>query len=141
MAGVTYRMLDHWHRQGWVTATRTERVGATRSVRRYDDVAVLQLGAMRHLARSGLDVARHGPDVGRVDLTGPVVMIVGGQPDAAVEVIAAGDVHDRVTVPGRWVVYDPEPLKAKLLASTATGGFVDGAASGDDRPASTRRSA
>ena len=131
-------MLDHWHRQGWVTATRTERVGATRSVRRYDDVAVLQLGAMRHLARSGLDVARYGAAVGQVDLTGPVVMIVGGQPEADVEVAAAGDVHDRVTVPGRWVVYDPEPLKAKLLATT-NGVDVDRATE-DDQPA-TRRSA
>ncbi len=42
---MTYRMLDHWNRQGWVTPT--ERAGATRSVRRYDDGALLELGAMR----------------------------------------------------------------------------------------------
>ena len=132
-------MLDHWHRQGWVTATCTERVGATRSVRRYDDVAVLQLGAMRHLALSGLDVARHGAEVGRVDLTGPVVMIVGSQPDADVEVVDVDEVRNRVARPGRWVVFDPEPLKAKL-ARLAAGQAAQGPAQ-QDRPAATRRSA
>ena len=132
-------MLDHWHRQGWVTATCTERVGATRRVRRYDDGAVLQLGAMRHLALSGVDVARHGAEVGRVDLTGPVVMVVGSQPDAEVEVVAAVDVGGCVARPGRWVVFDPEPLKTKLARLAS--GHADGAASDDGRPAAARRSA
>ena len=136
---MTYRMLDHWHRQGWVTATCTERVGATRSVRRYDDAAVLQLGAMRHLALSGLDVARHGPDVGRVDLTGPVVLIVGSQPDAQVEVVDASDVRMRVAQPGRWVVFDPEPLKAKLARLAAR--QADHGPAHPDRQAAARRSA
>jgi len=136
---VTYRMLDHWHRQGWVTATCTERVGATRSVRRYDDVAVLQLGAMRHLALSGLDVARHGVEVGQVDLTGPVVMLVGSQPNAEVEVIAADDLRDRVARPGRWVVFNPEALKAKLACNRH--GRSDHGAGEDARPAAARRSA
>jgi len=105
-------------------------------VRRCDDVAVLQLGAMRHLSRSGLDVARYGAGVGQVNLSGPVVMIVGGRPDAEVEVVAAGDVHSRVTEPGRWVVYDPEPLKVKLLAGLTTSDHE----AGNDR-AATRRSA
>ena len=136
---MTYRMLDHWHRQGWVTATCTERVGSTRSVRRYDDVAVLQLGAMRHLALSGLDVARHGAEVGQVDLTGPVVMIVGSQPEAEVEVVDVGEVRSRVARPGRWVVFDPQPLKAKL-ARLAAGQAGQGPAQ-QDRPAAARRSA
>ena len=114
---MTYRMLDHWHRQGWVTATCTERVGATRSVRRYDDVAVLQLGAMRHLALSGLDVARHGAEVGQVDLTGPVVMIVGSLPDAVVEVVDADEVRCLVARTGRWVVFDPEPVEGEAGSS------------------------
>ncbi len=132
-------MLDHWHRQGWVTATCTEQVGATRSVRRYDDSAVLRLGAMRHLALSGLDVARHGAEVGRVDLTGPVVMVVGGQQDAEVEVVPASDVRVCVSRPGRWVVFDPEPLKAKLAGLAV--GHADGTAAVDARPAAARRSA
>lgn len=111
---MTYRMLDHWHRQGWVTATCTERVGASRVVRRYDDLAVLRLGAMRHLAMSGMDVARYGADVGGADLNAPVMMVVGGQPDAVLELIAVTDLQRVVSQPGRWVVFDPAPLKAKL---------------------------
>lgn len=136
---MTYRMLDHWHRQGWVTATCTERVGATRSVRRYDDAAVLRLGAMRHLALSGLDVARHGPDVGQVDLTGPAVLIVGAHPDAEVEVVDAGEMRKRVAQPGRWVVFDPEPLKAKL--ARLAGRRAEPSPAHRERPAAGRRSA
>lgn len=118
---MTYRMLDYWHRQGWVTASCTERVGVSRVVRRYDEAAVLRLGAMRHLALSGLDVARYGAQVGAVDLTGPVVMVVGSQPDDAVEVVAADEVRQVVCRPGRWVVFDPEPLRVKLRRRAGVG--------------------
>lgn len=124
IAGVTYRMLDHWHRQGWVTASRAEKVGQTRVVRRYDDATVLRLGAMRHLALSGLDVSRHGPNIGKIDLTGPVVMVIGSQPDATLEVVAAEEVRQLVAQPGRWVVFDPQVLKAKMRRADINAGDV-----------------
>jgi len=138
VAGVTYRMLDYWHRQGWVTAPCAERFGRTRVVRRYDDTAVLRLGAMRHLALSGLDVARHGPQVGEVDLTGPVVMAVGSLPDDVVEVVAEDQLRQLVARPGRWVVFDPAPLRAKLRRRA---GAIQETADGGDMTSAVRRSA
>ncbi len=136
---MTYRMLDYWHRQGWVTASCTEQVGATRSIRRYDDAAVLRLGAMRHLAQSRLDVARFGPEVGLVDLTGPVVMIIGSQPDATVEVVPSEELRQSVARPGRWVVFDPQSLKTRLGEGTAE--RVDDESSGIESSARPRWSA
>lgn len=66
-------------------------------------------------------------------------MVVGSQLDAQVEVVAAVDVGGCVARPGRWVVFDPEPLKAKLACLAS--GHADGAASDDGRPAAARRSA
>ena len=89
---------------------RVERVSASRRLRRYDEADVLRLGALAHLARSGLDVAAYGPAVGQLDLTGKdPVAIVG--PSEELQVVDATDLRGRLSAPGRFVVFDPRPLR------------------------------
>src|SRR4051794_23466094 len=107
LAGITYRQLDHWERQGWVTAGHVEQVGGRR-VRRYGDDDVVRLAALRHLAQSGRDVGSYGPDIGLVDLPVGHFLVVG----ADVEVVSARSLNAAVTRPGRWTVFDPSPVRS-----------------------------
>ena len=119
-AGITYRQLDYWGRKGWVVPAHVERVSAGRRVRRYDDGDVLRLAALAHLGRSGLDVAAFGPQVGTLQLTDGDSMVVVG-PGTELEVIAAAELraHLRASGPGRYVVFDPAPLRRSLAAQRA----------------------
>ncbi len=107
LAGVTYRQLDHWERQGWVTASHVEQIGGRR-VRRYGDDDVVRLAALRHLAQSGRDVGSYGPAVGQVDVPAGHFLVVG----ADIEVVAARSLTAAVTRPGRWTVFDPGPVRS-----------------------------
>lgn len=110
LVGITYRQLDYWGRKGWVVPGRVERVSASRRLRRYDEADVLRLGALAHLARSGLDVAAYGPAVGQLELTGKDPVAVVGPTDE-LHVVASTDLRDHVSAPGRFVVFDPRPLR------------------------------
>lgn len=111
IAGVTYRQLDYWSRKGWVVPAHVERVSAGRQVRRYGEADVLRLAALAHLGRSGLDVAFFGPRVGKLDLV-KGLMVVG--PETELDVVAASDLRGHLSQPGRYVVFDPEPLRRNL---------------------------
>lgn len=112
VAGVTYRQLDYWSRKGWVVPAHVERVSAGRQVRRYGEADVLRLAALAHLGRSGLDVAFFGPRVGKLDLVEGSLMVVG--PETELDVVAASDLRGHLSQPGRYVVFDPEPLRRNL---------------------------
>ena len=72
-AGITYRQLDYWERQGWVAATHVdEATPGGRRVRRYTTLDVARLATLRHLARSGFDIAVHGPTVGALEISSAV---------------------------------------------------------------------
>src|SRR3954454_21358230 len=61
-AGITYRQLDHWARQGWVTPSIDP--GKGRSGRReYSVDDVVRLDLLRHLAQSKVNTAVAGPHV------------------------------------------------------------------------------
>ncbi len=66
--------------------------------------------ALAHLARSGLDVAAYGPAVGQLDLTGKDPVAVVGPTDE-LHVVPSTDLRDHVSAPGRFVVFDPRPLR------------------------------
>jgi hypothetical protein len=119
-AGITYRQLDYWERQGWVRATHVdESTRGGRRVRRYTALDVARLATLRHLARSGFDVAVHGPTVGTLALAPGVVVVAGGDPET-ISVIDAEQLADAVTVEGRWSVFDPTELLAPPAVETAT---------------------
>jgi len=123
-AGITYRQLDYWDRQHWVRASALEKVGAERSVRRYDTRAIVQLAAMARLGRSGVDLATFADALGSADLRPGRALVVGpfGAGDAAAVArgIPCGDVLSAVNRPGRWVVYDPSELWTRLTRAGAT---------------------
>ena len=109
-AGITYRQLDYWERQGWVAATHVdEATPGGRRVRRYTTLDVARLATLRHLARSGFDIAVHGPTVGALDLEPGVVVVAGGDPET-VRLVAVEHLAAAVTVEGRWSVFDPTEL-------------------------------
>ncbi len=118
LAGITYRQLDYWGRKGWVVPGHVERVSASRRLRRYGEADVLRLGALAHLARSGLDVAVYGPAVGKLDLTGTDPVVVVGPVDE-LHVVSSTDLRARVSVPGRFVVFDPRRLRDAFARSFA----------------------
>ena len=108
-AGITYRQLDHWERRGWVTASIVDTVGAGRRVRRYQTADVVRLAALRHLARSGFDVADIGVDIGTLIL-GVDDLLVVNDTDRTITTIRRNDLVNVVTSEGRWAVFDPAPI-------------------------------
>ena len=66
-AGITYRQLDYWARQGWVTPSIEAGVG--RAGRRlYSPEDVVLLSAVARFAEGGVDVGQIGPKVGRMSV-------------------------------------------------------------------------
>ena len=117
-AGITYRQLDYWDRQQWVRPSAVEKVGAGRSVRRYNARVIVQLAAMARLGRSGVDLATFAVPLGSLDLRPGRALVVGpfglGDVDPEARAVSCGDVLSAVNLPGRWVIYDPSELWASL---------------------------
>lgn len=120
-AGISYRQLDHWARQGWVTPSVDP--GEGRSGRRlYSADDVVRLDLLRHLAVSRVSPAVAGPAVaGCAVLPGDVRMVWGpvGEKDPAhtgLRVVTAGDALGVVEAGGAWVVYNPARVRRRLAA-------------------------
>src|SRR5581483_1746323 len=120
-AGITYRQLDYWARSGWITPRSLEKAGAGRVVRRYGVADVVRLQAFAHLGRAGVDLRQVAPEVSRVQLAAGRLLVFGPLDlrgaDPALQLIAEADVQAVVSRPGRWVVYDPGALFARLSQS------------------------
>lgn len=105
-AGISYRQLDYWERQGWITASRVDESASGRRTRWYDNTVVARLAALRHLAQSGHDIAVYGPQIDQLGLAAHIGVVVGGEPEQLVTV-DLDQLVDVVTEPGRWTVFDP----------------------------------
>lgn len=130
LANITYRQLDYWARQGWVTPSLEAGVG--RPGRRiYGPDDVVKLAALGHFGRSGADVGKLGPAIANLDPTsaGGDYLLVGSA-DGGVEAVPAGGLRRRVAAAGFACVFDPAPLRAALAAPSMA-----------DRASSSRRSA
>ncbi len=114
LANITYRQLDYWARQGWVTPSLEAGVGRPgRRIYGADDV--VKLAALGHFGRSGADVGQLGPAVTRLNLSGvpeDYLLVTPGGPD--IEVVAASELRARVALPGSMCVFDPAPLRNKM---------------------------
>lgn len=116
LAGITYRQLDHWARQGWVTPSVDP--GRGRSGRRLYSVGdVIRLALLRHLALSKVNTASAGPacaelevpDEDRLILWGP---IPGSPPDEpSFEVLPPKAALERLELGGAWVLFNPSPVR------------------------------
>src|SRR5688572_19874020 len=74
---VTYRMLDHWDRVGWISPSRF-RAGASRTVRGYTENDLVKVRALRAVGRAGLDVGRWGEAIGRLDVSSLDLILITG---------------------------------------------------------------
>ena len=117
IAGISYRQLDHWERQGWIKASQVEAVSSGRRLRRYTTDDIVQLAALRHLSQSGLAVAEWGPRVGEVTVPEGHVLVVGSED---LEVIETGVALDTLSTPGRWTVFDPTAIRRRCAIGEAT---------------------
>ncbi len=125
LAGISYRQLDHWARQGWVTPSVDAGEGRS-GRRRYSADDVVRLDLLRHLAVSRVNPAVAGPLVGDCELSSGDVRIVWGpvgakDPDQiGLRVVPAADALAAVEAGGAWVVYNPAPLRDRLTAAAPT---------------------
>ena len=120
MAGITYRQLDYWARKGWITPSRLDTISPGRKVRGYTRLDVARLAALRHLARSGHDVALYGTTVGMLELL-PDVLVVAGQPENGLQLVHVDELLDIVGKEATWTVFDPTPY----LTSDGVGDVVN----------------
>src|SRR4051794_8674809 len=126
LAGITYRQLDHWARQGWVRPSLDP--GTGRSGRRqYSSDDVVRLDLLRHLAQSRVNAAVAGPQVAafRVPdgntrvLWGPVGSKEEGEP--TLTALAAGQTLERLEAGGAYVVYNPAAVRARIAVLLGAG--------------------
>ena len=125
LAGISYRQLDHWARQGWVTPSVDAGEGRS-GRRRYSADDVVRLDLLRHLAVSRVNPAVAGPLVGGCAVPAGDVRIVWGpvgakDPDqVGLRVLPADEALAAVETSGAWVVYNPTPLRDRLAAAAPT---------------------
>jgi hypothetical protein len=113
VAGISYRMLDHWHRAGWITATHTKRFGQSRVVRSYSDDAIVKLGALKHIAAVGkLDPGVWGPKLGRLSTENADLIVVTG--DDRLIVVAEAELRGLVTSVGVRIAFDAAQFRSRL---------------------------
>jgi hypothetical protein len=123
LAGITYRQLDHWARQGWVLPSLDP--GKGRSGRRlYSRSDVVRLDLLRHLAISKVNTAQAGPLVCELRLGEADMLVlwgpVGGKADLVV--VTRGAAVSSLAAGGAWVVYDPNPIRRRLPRVSADAG-------------------
>lgn len=122
LAGISYRQLDHWARQGWVTPSVDAGEGRS-GRRRYSADDVVRLDLLRHLAVSRVNPAVAGPLVAACEVPAGDVRIVWGpvgakDPDhVGLRVVPAAGALAAVETFGAWVVYNPTPLRDRLAGS------------------------
>ncbi|HMQ25687.1 MAG TPA: MerR family transcriptional regulator [Acidimicrobiales bacterium] len=145
LAGISYRQLDHWARQGWVTPSVDPGEGRS-GRRRYSADDVVRLDLLRHLAVSKVNPAAAGPLVARCDVPAGDVRFVWGPVGAkdadaiGLRVVPAGEALDAVTAAGAWVVYDPAAVRARMRG-TVPPAVAAVASVGAEATSSERRSA
>ena len=120
LAGVSYRQLDYWTRKGWIAPAEVDRVSPGRVVRRYGPAQIAQCAPLAHLGGSGLDVTPYGPRVGGLGELCPEELVV-VDADGNLEVVAATRLRARVGERGRYVVFDPAPVLARLVHDAGQG--------------------
>lgn len=117
---ISYRQLDHWARQGWVTPS--VQAGSGRGGRRLYAVSdVLRLAALRHFAKAGWPVSDLGGHLSHVDLEGANWLAVGTE--SGIQACAEhDDLLAFVCGEERLTVFPLEPLRTALSQPKPTPG-------------------
>lgn len=122
LAGVTYRQVDHWVRQGYVVPSVQAAVG--RGARRlFGPADVVLVAALGRFGRARLDIGLVGPLVARLEpITSPDRLVIAVVDPLGLETVDAGGLRDRLAGLGLCVVFDPGPVLARLNPLTVAGG-------------------
>ncbi|MEA2460660.1 MAG: hypothetical protein QOH90_837 [Actinomycetota bacterium] len=121
LAGITYRQLDYWARQGWLQPSVDR--GRGRSNRRlYSVDDVIRLAALAHLGRTKADVGALAPLLGALEIADGDVLIVAG-PEPSVATVPASALRDHVATGEPYRVFDPSRLRRRL--ADITGGAAE----------------
>jgi hypothetical protein len=121
LAGITYRQLDYWARQGWLQPSVDR--GRGRSARRqYSPEDVVRLAALAHLGRTKADVGALAPKLGALELgAGDVLIVAGAEP--SVHTVPADELRSYIASGEPFRVFDPSPLRRRL--AQITGGAAE----------------
>ncbi len=121
-AQITYRQLDHWARQGWVTPS--VQTGKGRGSRRlYSPADVVRLAALRHFAKSGWQVSDLGGRVNAVDIADAAWLVAGTR--SGVSACPDDDaLYEQITREEQFSVLALRPLR-ESLAEMRTPAGVD----------------
>ena len=112
LALITYRQLDHWARQGWITPSVQS--GSGRGGRRlYSVDDVLRLAALRHFAKAGWQVTELGERVAEADLTDARWLALGTE-SGLVPLVDADALHELLTNEERFTVFDVGSMRARI---------------------------
>lgn len=121
LAGVTYRQVDHWVRQGYVVPSVQAAVG--RGARRlFGPADVVRVAALGRFGRARLDIGLLGPLVAALEpITAPQRLVVAHLDPLWLEPVEASELRDRLARSGPCVVFDPAPVLQRLhpLGTTA----------------------
>ena len=121
LAGITYRQLDYWARQGWLQPSVDR--GRGRSNRRlYSPEDVIRLAALAHLGRTKADVGALAPMLGTLELEAGDVLIVAGV-EPSVRTVPADELRSYIASGEPFRVFDPSPLRRRL--ADITGGAAE----------------
>lgn len=119
LAGISYRQLDYWARRGWIVPSPA---GDDDGRRSYSAADVVRLAALGHLGRSRVDVAAYAGATGRLRIPeGSNFVILWGTDDTSVRLVPATDVRRIAGRPGRYVIFDPEPVIRQLDCGAENG--------------------
>lgn len=113
LAGISYRQLDYWARQGWVVPSRVCSDGVPRRMYAVSDV--VRLAALGHLGKSRVDVATYGAAIGRLRVSeSEGHLIVFAIHEERVQAAAPRDLRHVISDPGRYVIFDTAPVVREL---------------------------
>lgn len=113
LAGISYRQLDYWARQGWVMPSID--TGSGRAGRRlYSRADVVRLALLAHLGRSRHDIGRAGPRVAGIALPVHDDFLVVADEEDDVWIVEPSTLRSVVSRPGSFTVFDPAPLRRRL---------------------------
>jgi len=112
LALITYRQLDHWARQGWVTPSVQSATGRGKR-REYSPDDVLRLAALRHFAKSGWAVTDLGDLMSDIDVSG-AAWILSGTTSGLSAVSDNEALHQLIGTEEQFSAYHLEPLRSRL---------------------------
>ena len=111
---MTYRQVDHWTRQGYVTPS--VRPAVKKGARRmFSPADVVRVAALGRFGRARLDISLVGPLVAELEpITTADRLLVAHLDPLSIEVVDQDGLRDRLAGSGPCVVFDPGPVLQRL---------------------------